>query len=168
MGMKQMSSLREGNEHNFFNWNWLSWQMMDKVFSHYSVLTLHSCFISQVKSSTISVFTIHCPYDSKSTFNTSKIWHPYLNNNRMVRASGCLIMSHVSDCEMQNLVVLTIWRPKGFQLEIIMNVSVCSFWFTWIPMLWIYGHYKYVYRYNSAGINCRRQNLRLQKWDSDV
>ena len=30
-----------------------------------------------------------------------------------------------------------------FQFEIIINVSVSSFRFIWIPMLWVYGHYKY-------------------------
>ena len=29
---------------------------------------------------------------------------------------------------------------KGFfQFEIIINVLVSSFWFIWIPMLWLYG-----------------------------
>ena len=65
------------------------------------------------------------------------------------------------------------WRQKGFiQFAIIINVLVSSFWFIWIPMLWVYGHYKYFYSY-SAGIVFRRQNLtstiwRLQTSDSDV
>ena len=51
------------------------------------------------------------------------------------------------------------WRPKGyFQFEIIINVLVSSFQFIWIPMLWVYHHYKYAYSY-SAGIDFRRQNL---------
>ena len=45
-----------------------------------------------------------------------------------------------------------------FQFEIIINVLVISFWFIWIPMLWVYGHYKYVYSY-STGIDFSRQNL---------
>ena len=47
---------------------------------------------------------------------------------------------------------------RVFQFEIIINVLVSSFWFIWIPMLCVYGHYKYVYS-NSAGIAFRRQNL---------
>ena len=47
-----------------------------------------------------------------------------------------------------------------FQFEIIINVSVSSFWFIWIPMLWVYGHYKYVDSY-SAAIDFSRQNLTL-------
>ena len=36
------------------------------------------------------------------------------------------------------------WRLKGFlQFEKIINVQVSSLWFIWIPMLWVYGHYKY-------------------------
>ena len=32
-----------------------------------------------------------------------------------------------------------LWKPKGFvQFEIIINVLVSSFWFIWIPMLWVY------------------------------
>ena len=27
-----------------------------------------------------------------------------------------------------------------FQFEIIINVLVSSFWFIWIPMLWVYDH----------------------------
>ena len=33
-----------------------------------------------------------------------------------------------------------------------------SFWFIWIPMLWVYSHYKYAYSY-SAGSDFSRQNL---------
>ena len=47
---------------------------------------------------------------------------------------------------------------KGFEFEIIVNVSVNSFRFIWIPLLWYYGHYKYFYSY-SAGIDFRRQIL---------
>ena len=51
------------------------------------------------------------------------------------------------------------WRPKGFfQFKIIINVLVISFRFIWIPVLWVYGHYKYFYSY-SAGIDFRRQIL---------
>ena len=33
------------------------------------------------------------------------------------------------------------WRPKGFlQFETIINVLVISFWFIWLPMLWVYDH----------------------------
>ena len=46
-----------------------------------------------------------------------------------------------------------IWNPH--------NVFVSSFWFIWIPMLWVYGHKKYFYS-NSSGIDFdiyRRQIL---------
>ena len=34
-------------------------------------------------------------------------------------------------------------ETKGvFFLEIIINILVNFFWFIWIPMLWVYGHYK--------------------------
>ena len=45
-----------------------------------------------------------------------------------------------------------------FQIKIIINVLVSSFWFIWIPMLWVYENYKYFYSY-SAGIDFSRQNL---------
>ena len=45
-----------------------------------------------------------------------------------------------------------------FQFEIIINVSVGSICFIWIPMLWVYGHYNFFLSF-SAGINFRRQNL---------
>ena len=45
---------------------------------------------------------------------------------------------------------------KGFfQFEIIINVSVSSFRFIWIPMLWVHGHYDFVYFYSTA-IHFRR------------
>ena len=51
------------------------------------------------------------------------------------------------------------WGPKGFfQFEISLNVSVRSFCFISMPMLWVYGHYKYFYAY-SAEIDFRRQNV---------
>ena len=51
-------------------------------------------------------------------------------------------------------------ETKGhcIQFEIIINVSVCSFWFIWIRMLWVYGHYKYFNSF-SAWIVFRCQNL---------
>ena len=45
-----------------------------------------------------------------------------------------------------------------FYFEIIINVLVSSFQFIWIPMLWVYCHYKYFYSY-SAGIDFIRLNL---------
>ena len=41
---------------------------------------------------------------------------------------------------------------------IIINVLVSPFWFAWIPMICVCGHYKYFNSY-SAGIDFRRQNL---------
>ena len=50
-------------------------------------------------------------------------------------------------------------ETKGFcQFESIINVLVSYFLFIWIPMLWVYGYYKYFYSY-SAGIDFRRQIL---------
>ena len=49
-------------------------------------------------------------------------------------------------------------NKRFFQFEIIINVLASSFCFIWIPILWVYGHYKYFY-YDSAGIDFRRQNL---------
>ena len=44
------------------------------------------------------------------------------------------------------------------QFEITINVLVSFFRFIWMPMLRVYGHYKYFHSY-SAGIVFRRQNL---------
>ena len=42
------------------------------------------------------------------------------------------------------------WKPKGFfQFKIILIALVSYFRFIWIPMLWIYGHYKYFYSYSA-------------------
>ena len=36
-----------------------------------------------------------------------------------------------------------LWKTKFFvQFEIIIDILVGSFWFIWIPMLCVYGHYK--------------------------
>ena len=51
------------------------------------------------------------------------------------------------------------WRLKGFfQFEIILNVLVGSLRFIWIPMLWVYGQWKYFNSFG-AGIVFIRQNL---------
>ena len=47
---------------------------------------------------------------------------------------------------------------SSHQFEIIINVLVSSFRFIRIPMLLVYGQYKYCYSY-SAGIDFRRQIL---------
>ena len=50
-------------------------------------------------------------------------------------------------------------ETKGFfQFKINPNVLVSSFWFIWIPMLWVYDRLKYIYSY-SVGIDFKRQNL---------
>ena len=39
------------------------------------------------------------------------------------------------------LISCESWKPKGFnQFESIINVLVSSFWFIWIPVLWVYEH----------------------------
>ena len=43
-------------------------------------------------------------------------------------------------------------------LSIIIYVLVGTFRFIWIPMLWVYGHYKY-FNSSSEGTDCIRQNL---------
>ena len=48
----------------------------------------------------------------------------------------------------ENVLTLTMlnyfvwqWKPEGFfHFEILRNVFVSSFWFIWIPMLWVYDH----------------------------
>ena len=47
-----------------------------------------------------------------------------------------------------------------FQFEIIINVLVSSFCFIWIPVLWVYGHYKY--------LNSFREGKGLYISESDV
>ena len=41
------------------------------------------------------------------------------------------------------LIFFKPWRAKGFIQFKIINISVCSFWFIWIPVLCVYDHYKY-------------------------
>ena len=58
---------------------------------------------------------------------------------------------------------LIISRPNtSFAIRIIINVSVCSFRFIRIPMLWVYDHYKYV-NFFSAGTVFIRQNLMYKR-----
>ena len=45
---------------------------------------------------------------------------------------------------------------RVFQFEIIINVLVSSFWFIWIPMLWVYDDYKYFNSF-SAGTVFKRE-----------
>ena len=55
-----------------------------------------------------------------------------------------------------NSCVWTMETKGFFQFEIIINVLVSCLRFIWIPMLWVYGHYRY---FCSAGIHFRRQIL---------
>ena len=60
------------------------------------------------------------------------------------------------------------WRPRGFiQFEIIINVLVSSFWFIWIPMLWVYNHYK-MFTLTARGWFLDVRIWRLQTSDSVV
>ena len=75
---------------------------------------------------------------------------------RCITRSSCIVWVNHHRAE---LISYKIWRPKGvFQFEIIITVLLSSFRFIWIPMLWIYSRYKYVYSH-SAGIDFRRQIL---------
>ena len=55
------------------------------------------------------------------------------------------------------IVLYKLWQGF-FQFEIIINVTVSSFRFIWISMLWVYRHYKYFTAY-SAGIDFRIGHL---------
>ena len=50
------------------------------------------------------------------------------------------------------------WLNFFFQFEIIINVSVGSFRFIWIPMLWVYSHYTYF------TLSVRGSNLDARIW----
>ena len=59
--------------------------------------------------------------------------------------------------EALTIFVSTMDTKGFFQFEIIVNVSVSSFRFIWIPILWVYDHYN-IYIYScSAGIDFSRQ-----------
>ena len=78
--------------------------------------------------------------------NISGRWH-YNNNETVVNPWSA------------EMFLYKPWRPKGFsQFKVIIKVLVSSFWFIWIPMLWVYDNYNYFYSY-SAGIDFSRQNL---------
>ena len=83
-------------------------------------------------------------------------------NGRRARKSvsnKSIHFSYILNLTTLNIFLYKPWRPKGFfQFEIIITVLVSSFRFIWIPMLWVYGHYKYFHSY-SAGIDFSRQNL---------
>ena len=60
------------------------------------------------------------------------------------------------------------WRLKDyFQFKIVINVLVSSFRFIWIPILWVYGHYKYLYSY-SAEIDFRHHRRQILTSKVDV
>ena len=68
------------------------------------------------------------------------------------------------------IFLLKTVQTKGFLFEIIINVLVSSFWFIWIPMLWVYDQYKYFKSYSSGGGGATLDVTiwRLQTSDSDV
>ena len=93
-----------------------------------------------------------------------EIWcankHEYLSCGQISRPQKCLKQmyssSHtfIENKPLQRWIILyKRWSPKVvfIQFEVIINVLVSSFQFIWIPMLWVYVHYKYL-NYFSAGI----------------
>ena len=86
---------------------------------------------------------------------TVLMWRP-ATQKTMTRQSNLVRLINSYNAE---IFLYKSWRPKGFsRFEIIRNVSVSSFCFIWIPMLWVYGHYK-LFNSFSAGTDFRRQNL---------
>ena len=77
-----------------------------------------------------------------------------MNKGWAVRQTFQLTLLQVIDPWSDELICKKTSQPN----EIIINVLVSSFRFIWIPMLWVYGNYKYFYSY-SAGIDFSRQNL---------
>ena len=83
-----------------------------------------------------------------------------LNRNKSTLATNPSPLLNLSNKPLKRWQFLhKLWRSKGlFQFEIIINVLVSTFWFIWIPMLWVYGRYKYFYSH-SAGSDFRHQNM---------
>ena len=67
--------------------------------------------------------------------------------------------------EVLNILIKTNEDQSVFinlKFEII-NVLVISFWFIWIPMLWVCDHYVYFYSY-SAGIDFSSSEFDVRFW----
>ena len=66
--------------------------------------------------------------------------------------------------------VLTMETKGFYQFEIIINVFVSSFGFIWIPMVWVYGHYKYftlsVLESTLKSVDIRIWHLKLRRLKS--
>ena len=60
---------------------------------------------------------------------------------------------------------LQVENKKFYDWEIIINVSINSFYFIWILMLWVYGHYKY---FNFSVQGSLLYVCRQQTSDSDL
>ena len=50
-----------------------------------------------------------------------------------------------------------------FQFEIIINILVGSFRFIWMPMLWVYGYFKYFNYYSTARGSTLDDSRQIQK-----
>ena len=129
---------------------------------HFVAASWHSTSWSTCLLSRYNIRKHHSWYLTEKEFRQS--WSTVCKSIYVVFAVHCNVNPNVKTCKKCKLPPRWIflyksWGPKGFiQFEIIINVSVVSFWFIWIPMLWVYGHYKYIYSF-SAGIVFIRQNL---------
>ena len=55
-----------------------------------------------------------------------------------------------------------LYKQRGhFQFEIIINILVRSFRFIWIPLLWVYGQYKY---FTLSACSARESALDIRIW----
>ena len=72
------------------------------------------------------------------TFHTQKLWFGGLTKKYKNDNSRGQIRVNPYNAEK---IMFKSWKPKGFnQIESIINVWVSSFWFIWIPLLWVYNN----------------------------
>ena len=83
---------------------------------------------------------------------------PHVPAGRLLGSQGLLYRFIINPWSADIFLCETIGIKGFFQFLIIINVLVSSFHFIWIPILWVYGLYKYFYSYG-MGIDFRRQNL---------
>ena len=68
-------------------------------------------------------------------------YHMFLRETKEIRGiTKAVSLTIAPDPYKVELFLFNPWRQDGyFQFEIIMSVSVSSFWFIWIPMSWVYS-----------------------------
>ena len=105
----------------------------------HEILFFHKCCIHQIQYVT---WGVNSSFNIITSLHSSQVWPEQILNN----LSAEMVLYKSRD------------QMVFFQFDIIGNILVSSFFFIWIPIFWVYGHYN-LFSSFSVWTDFRRQNL---------